>query len=44
MVDAGSSPDLSHGTKMLGKRHTLHTKEAHERFLVSRSLISRLAG
>jgi hypothetical protein len=29
---------------MLGKRRTLHTKEAHERHLMSRSLISRLAG
>jgi hypothetical protein len=29
---------------MLGKHHTLHTKEAHERFPMSRSLISRLAG
>jgi hypothetical protein len=29
---------------VLGKRHTLHTKEAHERFLTSRSLISRLPG
>jgi hypothetical protein len=29
---------------LLGKHHTLHTKEAHERFLMSRSLISRLAG
>jgi hypothetical protein len=29
---------------LLGKRHTPHTKEAHERFLMSRSLISRLAG
>jgi hypothetical protein len=29
---------------MLGKCHTLHTKEAHERYLTSKSLISRLAG
>jgi hypothetical protein len=29
---------------MLGKRHTSHTKEAHERYLISKSLISRLAG
>jgi hypothetical protein len=40
----GSSPGLSHGTKMLGKRRTLHTKEAHERYLMSKNLISRLAG
>jgi hypothetical protein len=32
------------GIKMLGKHHTLHTKEAHERYLMSKSLISRLAG
>jgi hypothetical protein len=31
-------------TKMLGKRCTVHTKEAHERFLMSKSLIRRLAG
>jgi hypothetical protein len=36
--------DLGFGTKMLGKRRTLHTKEAHERYLMSKSLISRLAG
>jgi hypothetical protein len=29
---------------MLGKHHTMHTKEAHKRFLMFRSLISRLAG
>jgi hypothetical protein len=29
---------------MLGKCHTSHTKEAHERLLMSRSLINRLAG
>jgi hypothetical protein len=29
---------------LLGKCHIPHTKEAHERFLMSRSLISRLAG
>jgi hypothetical protein len=29
---------------MLGKRCTPQTKEAHERFLMSRSLICRLAG
>jgi hypothetical protein len=29
---------------MLGKRRTLHTKEVHERYLMSKSLISRLAG
>jgi hypothetical protein len=29
---------------LLGKRCTSHTKEAHQRFLMSRSLISRLAG
>jgi hypothetical protein len=29
---------------MLGKCHTLHTKEAHKSYLMSRSLISRLAG
>jgi hypothetical protein len=28
---------------MLGKCHTPHTKEAHERYLKSKSLISRLA-
>jgi hypothetical protein len=33
---------LSHGTKLLGKM--LHTKEAHERYLMSRSLIRKLAG
>jgi hypothetical protein len=35
-VDARSSPELSHGTKMSGKHHTLHTKEAHERYLMSK--------
>jgi hypothetical protein len=30
--------------KLLGKRHTPHTKEAHERYLMFKSLISRLAG
>jgi hypothetical protein len=35
-IDAGSSPDPNHGTKMLGKHHTLHTKEAHERYLISK--------
>jgi hypothetical protein len=29
---------------LLGKCCTLHTKEAHERYLMSKSLISRLAG
>jgi hypothetical protein len=29
---------------MLGKHRTLHTKKAHERYLMSKSLISRLAG
>jgi hypothetical protein len=29
---------------LLGKRHTPHTEEAHERYLMSKSLISRLAG
>jgi hypothetical protein len=29
---------------LLGKRSTPHTKEAHERYLMSKSLISRLAG
>jgi hypothetical protein len=29
---------------MLGKRCTPHTKEAHESYLMSKSLISRLAG
>jgi hypothetical protein len=29
---------------LLGKRRTLHTKEAQERFLMSKSLVSRLAG
>jgi hypothetical protein len=28
---------------LLGKCHTPHTKEAHERYLMSKSLISRLA-
>jgi hypothetical protein len=28
---------------MLGKRRTSHTKEAHERYLMSKSLTSRLA-
>jgi hypothetical protein len=36
--------DPSHGTKMLGKCRTPHTKEAHERHLMSKCLISRLAG
>jgi hypothetical protein len=36
--------DPSHGTKMLEKHHTPHTKEAHERYLIFKSLISRLAG
>jgi hypothetical protein len=30
--------------KLLGKCHIPHTKEAHERYLTSKSLISRLAG
>jgi hypothetical protein len=29
---------------LLGKHHTPHTKEAHERYLMSKSLINRLAG
>jgi hypothetical protein len=29
---------------VLGKRRTSHTKEAHHRYLMSRGLISRLAG
>jgi hypothetical protein len=29
---------------MLGKCRTPHTKETHERYLLSKSLISRLAG
>jgi hypothetical protein len=29
---------------MLGKHHTSHTKEAHESYIMSKSLISRLAG
>jgi hypothetical protein len=29
---------------MLGKHHTPHTKEAHKKYLMSKSLISRLAG
>jgi hypothetical protein len=29
---------------MLGKCHTPHTQQAHERYLMSKSLISRLAG
>jgi hypothetical protein len=29
---------------LLGKCRTLHTKEAHKRYLLSKSLISRLAG
>jgi hypothetical protein len=29
---------------VLGRRCTLHTKEVHERYLMSKSLISRLAG
>jgi hypothetical protein len=35
---------LGFSTKILGKCCTLHTKEAHERYLMSKSLISRLAG
>jgi hypothetical protein len=31
-------------TILLGKCCTPHTKEAHERYLMSKSLISRLAG
>jgi hypothetical protein len=31
-------------SSLLGKCHTLHTKEAHKRYLMSNSLISRLAG
>jgi hypothetical protein len=31
-------------SQVLGKRHTSHTKEAHKRYLMSKSLISRLAG
>jgi hypothetical protein len=42
MLEAHLVPGL--GTKMLGKHHTSHTKEAHERYLMSKSLISRLAG
>jgi hypothetical protein len=42
MLEAHLEP--THGTKMLGKCHTSHTKEAHERYLMSKSLISRLAG
>jgi hypothetical protein len=30
--------------RVLGKRRPSHTKEAHERYLMSKSLISRLAG
>jgi hypothetical protein len=30
--------------RFLGKRRTPHTKEAHERYLMSKSSISRLAG
>jgi hypothetical protein len=29
---------------MLGKLHTSHTKEVHESYLMSKSLISRVAG
>jgi hypothetical protein len=36
--------DPSHGTKMLGKHRTPRTKEAHDGYLMSKSLISRLAG
>jgi hypothetical protein len=35
---------LGFGTKMLGKCRTSHTKEAHKRYLMSKSLISSLAG
>jgi hypothetical protein len=42
MPEAHLVSDFS--TKMLGKCHTLHTKEAHERYLMSKSLISRLVG
>jgi hypothetical protein len=35
---------LGFSTKVLGKCCTPHTKEAHERYLMSKSLISRLAG
>jgi hypothetical protein len=31
-------------SQVLGKRRTPHTKEAHESYLMSKSLISRLAG
>jgi hypothetical protein len=42
MLETHLVPGFS--TKMLGKRNTPHTKEAHERYLMSKSLISRLAG
>jgi hypothetical protein len=42
--NAGSSPGPGFSTKMLGKCRTPHTKEAHERYLMSKNLISRLAG
>jgi hypothetical protein len=42
--NAGTYLVLGFSTKMLGKCHTLHTKEAHEKYLMSKSLISRLAG
>jgi hypothetical protein len=35
-INARSSLDPSHGTKMLGKCRTLQTKEAHERYLMSK--------
>jgi hypothetical protein len=41
-VNARTAPDPSYSTKLL--RKILHTKEAHERYLMSRSLISELAG
>jgi hypothetical protein len=36
-VSAGSAPDLSHSTKMLGK--TPLTKKAHKKSLVSKSKV-----
>jgi hypothetical protein len=36
-VSAGSAPDLSHGTKMLGKM--LLTKKAHKKSLMSKSKV-----
>jgi hypothetical protein len=36
-VSAGSAPDLSHGTKMLGKMPL--TKKAHEKCLTSKSKV-----